>query len=171
MIEARHAGGVLAAATLISSVVAANWATSRFGFVPVGFGQLATAGTYAAGIALAARDAIQDAIGRQWMLTCLTAAAALSYVLADARIALASAVAFAVSELLDFAVYSPIRQRGHLGDRRWAVAVIASGVVGAVADTVIFIGFIGKTWATLSYVAIGKALAGAVLRQPHQQPA
>lgn len=178
--------GTIASATLITSVVAANWATSRFGFVPVGFGQAASAGTFAAGFALAARDAIQDAIGKRWMLGALTIAAALSYLVADPHIATASAVAFAVSELLDFAVYTPIRNRSRLGDSRWAAAVLASGVIGAIADTAIFIGIafgaaailpalagqlIGKGWAILAYLVVGKAVAGAVFREPDRQSA
>lgn len=177
--------GLASGVALVASVVIANWATSTFGFVPVGFGQAATAGTLAAGVALAARDAIQDALGKGWMLGFLAVAAALSYVVADPHIATASLFAFTVAELLDFAVYTPIRTNSVLGDRRWAAAVIASDLVGIVADTVIFIGiafgmstvwpampgqFIGKAWATVAYLVLAKVVAVAVLRQPNRQP-
>jgi uncharacterized PurR-regulated membrane protein YhhQ (DUF165 family) len=169
----------------VGSVVLANWATSQFGFIPVGFGQMATAGTLAAGVALAARDAIQDSVGKVWMLLFLTAAAVLSYLVADPRIATASLVAFVVSETLDFIVYTPLRSKSRLGDRRWAVAVVASDVVGIVADTIVFIGvafgmatvwqampgqFIGKAWATVAYLILIKAVAVVVLRQSDRQP-
>ncbi|ATN87198.1 hypothetical protein I5J47_gp53 [Mycobacterium phage Arib1] len=94
--------GTAFGALFVGTVLVANWATSTFGFVPVGFGQAATAGTFAAGFALAARDVVQDQLGKRWMLALLAAAALLSYLVADPHIATASAVAFLVSELLDF---------------------------------------------------------------------
>lgn len=177
--------GTFCAATLLGGVVVANWLTSRYGFVPVGFGQKATAGTFAAGLVLAARDATQDLLGRHAMLVVVAIGACLSYLLADPFIALASLVAFAVSELLAFAVYSPLRRRSRLGDRHWVAAVVASSLVGAVADTVVFLAIafgwaavmpalagqlVGKAWATVAYLAIGKGVSGgAVLRQPLQR--
>lgn len=177
--------GATAAALFIASVIVANWLTSTYHFVPVGFGQMATAGTFAAGFALAARDAIQDTLGRTWMLTSLTAAALLSFAVADPHIALASAAAFTAAELLDFAIYTPLRNRTRFGDWRWTAAVLASGTAGAIADTAIFIGIafgtaailpamagqiIGKTYASLLYALIGKA-TGALLREPHRTQA
>jgi uncharacterized PurR-regulated membrane protein YhhQ (DUF165 family) len=47
-------------------------------------------------------------------------------------LAVASAVAFLLSELADYAVYARLRARG------LALAVMASGVVGAVLDSVLF---------------------------------
>ena len=180
----KRLAGILAATTFVGSVVVANWLTTRFGFVPVGFGQAATAGTFAAGFALAARDAIQDTLGKRWMLALLAMASVLSYVVADPHIATASAIAFLLAELLDFAVYTPLRRKSRLGDKRWAASVLASDAVGAVADTIVFIAIafgwaavlpamagqlIGKAWATLAYLVLGKATS-AVLRQPHRQP-
>ena len=45
-----------AAAAYLLTVVAANWLTDRYGLVPVGFGLLVTAGTFAAGLSLVCRD-------------------------------------------------------------------------------------------------------------------
>lgn len=183
-LKPRTLAGIGAAATLIAAVIAANWATTKYGFIPVGFGQAATAGTLAAGLALAARDALQDTLGRTIMLAVLAAAAIVSYAVAAPAIATASIAAFLISELLDFAVYTPIRERSVFGDRRWAVAVVASSVVGILADTVVFLGIafgaaailpallgqlIGKGWATIAYLILGKA-GSAVLRKPLRQP-
>ena len=71
--------GFVAAGLFVSSVVVANWLTSTFHFVPVGFGQSATAGTFAAGFALASRDVVQDILGKKWMLTALLAAGLVSF--------------------------------------------------------------------------------------------
>ncbi|SFK32007.1 hypothetical protein SAMN05216467_2871 [Cellulomonas sp. KH9] len=158
----------------------ANYLTTRLGFVPVGFGLSATAGTFAAGAALALRDVTQDSLGRRGVLAVVVAGAGLSFLLADPFIALASAAAFLLSELADFAVYTPLRRRSRLGDRRWAAAVIASNVVGAVVDTVVFLTvafgaaavlpatpgqLVGKAWATVAFLAVGWAVSRAVLRE------
>ena len=47
---------ILAATVFAASATGANWLTSRYGFIPVGLGLSATAGTYAAGLCLLARD-------------------------------------------------------------------------------------------------------------------
>src|SRR2546426_2327420 len=54
---------VLLAVAYLAAIVLANWATAAHGLVPAGFGLLVTAGTYAAGLTLAVRDAVQDAAG------------------------------------------------------------------------------------------------------------
>ena len=164
---------------LFAGIVAANYATTRYGFVPVGFGLAATAGTFAAGVTLALRDGIQDTLGRRTVLVVIVAGAALSFFIADPAIAVASAAAFLFAELLNFAVYTPIRERAKFGDKRWAAAVTSSNLAGAVADTAVFIGIafgaaaimpampgqlVGKAWATVLYLVIG-AVSGVVLRQ------
>lgn len=52
-----------AAAVFITAVVLANVMTARLGLVDVGFGLMTTAGTFAAGFALLARDIVQQAGG------------------------------------------------------------------------------------------------------------
>lgn len=170
----RHTVGIAAITVLLGSIIAANWVTTDYGFIPVGFGLEATAGTFFAGFALAARDAIQDAWGRWPVVGVILAGTALSFIVAVPVIAVASAVAFLVAELLNFAVYTPLRERANLGDRRWAVAVASSNVAGAIADTVLFLGIafgaaaimpalpgqlVGKTYATVLYLIIGAVAA------------
>lgn len=177
----RLAAGTASAVSFVAVVVAANYLTTRYGFVSVGFGLTATAGTFAAGFALALRDATQDTLGRRGVLAVIAAGAVLSFLIADPFVALASAAAFLISELADFAVYTPMRRRSRLGDRRWVSAVVASNIVGAVVDTAVFLGvafglasvlpgipgqLVGKSWATLAYLAVGWVVSRAVLRQP-----
>lgn len=172
--------GIIAALGLLASVIVANWATSNFGFVSVGFGLTATAGTFAAGFALALRDATQDALGKSAVIAVIVLGAVVSYVVADPMIALASGAAFLISELCDFGVYTPLRKKSSLGDRRWAIAVVASNIVGAIVDTVVFLviafgaasvapailgQLVGKTWATAGYLVIGKGVSRAVPRK------
>jgi hypothetical protein len=55
MITARRLTQSALLAAYIATIPAANWAVTRFGVVPVGFGLLAPAGVYAVGIALVLR--------------------------------------------------------------------------------------------------------------------
>jgi uncharacterized PurR-regulated membrane protein YhhQ (DUF165 family) len=129
---------VLAAAAFACCVIAANWLISTFGLVPVGFGQMVPAGTFAAGLALLARDAVQETAGRWAVIGCIAVGALVSAGLAGATLALASGVAFAVSELADMAVYTPLRNRGRAG-----LAMLASNTVGALVDSVLFLWLAG----------------------------
>lgn len=125
------------AALLVASVALANWMTTALGLVPAGFGLMVTAGTYAAGLALGLRDALHEAGGVRWVLAAIAGGIALSLLLGDGRIALASAVAFGLAELADLAVYAPLRRRA------WTAAVIASNAIGAVVDTLVFLAIAG----------------------------
>lgn len=118
---------------LIACVVAANVATARLGFVSAGFGLIVSAGTYAAGAALAVRDALDRAGGLPWVLPTIAAGVLLSAFLASPALAVASAAAFACSELADLAVWRAIRRRTIAG------AIAASNATGAVVDTVVFL--------------------------------
>ncbi len=145
---------ILAASVYVGAIVAANLFTSRFGLWSIGFGLLATAGTVWAGVAFVARDAVQETLGKRAVFAAIVVGAALSYAFGDGRIALASGLAFLLAELLDFAVYTPLRKRS------FAVAIGASQFVGAVADTFLFLWIAGFPIAT-SIVAgqlVGKLL-------------
>lgn len=146
--------GVISAVAFIGTVLAANWAVTRFGLVPVGFGLIAPAGVYFVGIAFTLRDLIQETLGRVAVIVCILIGAILSAFVSE-RLAMASVVAFLVAELVDFAIYTPMRQRG------WLLAVVASNVVALVLDSILFLWlafgsldhatgqFVGKSWMTL----------------------
>lgn len=174
----RIAIGIIAALLVMGALIAANWVTTDYGFIPVGFGLEATAGTLFAGVMLASRDAVQDALGRWAVVLIIVLGTALSFAISAPAIAIASALAFGFAELADFAVYTPIRSRAKFGDKRWAIAVVASNIVGALADTLIFLGvafgaaaimpalpgqMVGKLWATIAYLLLGWLFAKLVL--------
>lgn len=144
-------------AAFLACILAANYVTSRLGMIPVGFGLIATAGTYLAGLTFVLRDALQDAAGKRWTIATIAAGAALSFLVSDPFIALASAVAFGLSELSDLAVYTPLRKRGYIR------AAIASNVVGSVVDTVAFLTIAGfPIWLALPGQMVGKLAVTAV---------
>jgi queuosine precursor transporter len=143
----------------ITVIVLANWAISTFGIVPVGFGLAAPAGVYFAGLAFTLRDLVQEQLGRRWTVLAIVAGAAVSAVISP-QFALASGVAFLLSELADFAVYTPLRRRN------WLAAVGLSNTVGLVVDSALFLSLafgsldflagqvVGKLWMTLLAVAL-----------------
>jgi uncharacterized PurR-regulated membrane protein YhhQ (DUF165 family) len=75
---------------------------------------------------------VQERLGARWAVAAILVGAALSALLSPA-LALASGAAFLVSELADFAVFTPLRRRSWLG------AVAASNTVGLVVDSALFL--------------------------------
>ncbi|WP_394249471.1 VUT family protein [Arthrobacter pityocampae] len=94
---------------------------------------MATAGTYFAGLTFVIREAVQDTAGKRWPRAIIVVGAALSLLLADPFIALASAAAFLVFELTNFAVYTPLRKRGYIR------ATTTSNVLSAFVDAFVFL--------------------------------
>ena len=144
---------------LLATIYAANWALETYGVVPIGFGLMAPAGVYFAGLAFGLRDVLHEAGGHRWVLGVIAAGAVLSYVLSDgaeipgghASIAVASGAAFLLSELADLAVYTPLRER------HWVAAVCASNVVGAVIDSALFLWLAFGSLDDLAGQIVGKA--------------
>lgn len=161
-------------ASYIAAIVAANYLTVNYGLVSVGFGMLVTAGTFAAGFALLARDFVQRHGGVFWALGAIGAGALLSWSLASPGIVLASTVAFLAAELVDLLIFTPLRSRG------FVTAALTSNIVSAPIDTVLFLWlagfpvtvtavegqFVGKVvWATLVPLAVYLVGRRVVLRQ------
>ena len=162
------------ATALVATIALANWLVSTFGLIGAGFGLLVPAGTYAAGLALGLRDVLHEAGGIRWVLGTIVVGIAVSALLGDGRIALASAVAFGVAELLDLTVYAWLREH------QWHVAVATSNAVGAIADTVLFLAISGlglswaavggqllvkAVWVTATFLIIAALVRGAVNRR------
>lgn len=167
--------GWIAAALFVATVWAANYAVEHWGLVSVGFGLMAPAGVYFAGLAFTLRDVVHRSLGRSVVLGAIAAGSLLSFAVSDGvtipgghvSLALASGIAFLFSELSDLAVYTPLRARG------WLPAVIASNAVGIVIDSALFLWLafgslefwkgqvVGKAWMTLAaiiVIAIARAL-------------
>lgn len=164
----------------VGTVYGANWALATFGVVSVGFGLVAPAGVFFAGLAFGLRDALHERAGRLVVLVAIVVGALLSLLLEAsvtlpggvAPIAVASGVAFLLSELADFAVYEPLRRR------QWVAAVVASNLVGAVVDSALFLWLafgaldlmagqvLGKAYMIALAIPIVWGVRRAVPRQP-----
>lgn len=160
--------GVVAVAVYAACVPLANWSIQNVGtqhfpggphVIPVGFGYEAPSGVLWIGLALVARDVVQRTLGKGWAVAAILVGAALSYVVAPS-LAWASCVAFGLGELADFAVYTPLARR------RLYLAVLASGIVGAVVDSLVFLqlafgstmfwqgNVLGKAWLSLAALPV-----------------
>lgn len=142
--------GILAAAAFVGTVIAANYAIGHWGTsafpggphtIPVGFGYTAPSGVLFVSLALVTRDLAQWAMGRPAkprvrdvaaMLALISIGAGVSFGVSAAAVAGASALAFGCSELLDFGLFTVVAPR-------WGRAVLAGGLAGAVADSLIFL--------------------------------
>lgn len=121
----------IAALGFLACIVAANAALDAWGAWDVG-PLLVPAGVIFAGLTFQLRDLVHDATGWQPVVVLVVIGAVLSAVL-DPELAMASGLAFLLAELLDLSVYEPMRHRG------WLRAVALSGLVGSVADSVLFL--------------------------------
>ena len=132
----------------IACIPTANWMIGNVGAVcvpngpclvpvlPWGPGDhalMAPSGVLMVGLALVLRDMVQRRLGRSVAIAAIVAGAALSGAVAPPQLIVASATAFLLSELADFAVYTPLQSRGLV------LAVLASSVVGLVVDSVLFL--------------------------------
>jgi len=128
------------------AIIASNWLISHVGIptgpggphlTPVGFGLMAPSGVWAAAVSFPARDMVQRTGGRWLGIAAILVGAGISYLISAPVIAIASGVTYLFSETADFAVYTPLQ-------RRWfAPAVVASGCVAAVVDSVLFLHLAG----------------------------
>lgn len=160
---------LLILAAYLACIPLANWMIGHVGtfcaphgpcVVPVGFGLSAPSGVLLIGFALVLRDLVQRTSGKWWALGAVAIGAVLSWFVADPFIAIASAAAFLISEMLDFAIYTPLQRRSLV------LAVLASATVGSVADSLAFLWLafgsldflagqvVGKMWAVLISVPL-----------------
>ncbi len=146
----------------VGTVYCANWALKHWGTVPVGFGLRAPAGVWFAGVAFVLRDWLQEIAGRLWVVAAILAGAALSYWVGASvtipgghvSIAVASGIAFMLSEFADFSVYTPLRERN------LPAAVLASQIVGAVVDSILFLILAFGSLTLLQGQIVGKVWVG-----------
>lgn len=156
-------------AAYIACIPAANWLIGNVGticvpngpcLVPVGFGLTAPTGVMMIGLALVLRDLVQRDLGRVVAVSAIIVGAILSAAVAPPALVIASGAAFLLSELADFAVYTPLQKRGFI------LAVAASSVVGLIVDSILFLWLafgsldylagqiVGKTWMVLVAVLV-----------------
>jgi uncharacterized PurR-regulated membrane protein YhhQ (DUF165 family) len=152
-------------AAFAATIPLANWLIGNVGTVciphgpcllPVGFGLTAPSGVLVVGASLVLRDMVHEAGGVKAALIAIGVGGILSAFFASPALLVASVLAFVLAELADLAVYAPLRAR-----RLW-LAVLLSGIAGAVVDSAVFLWIafgsldfiagqvVGKLWMTLA---------------------
>lgn len=140
----------------------ANWMIGHVGtvcvvagpcLIPVGLGLLAPSGVLIIGIAFVLRDLVQRRLGIAWTLAAIAGGTILSAALAPPQLVVASGLAFFVSELADFAVYTPLARR------RFVLAVALSSGAGLAIDSALFLILAFGSLNYLNGQVVGKALA------------
>ena len=107
------------------------------------------------GFIFVARDFAQREIGHRVIIAMLIAAA-LSYVMADPFVAMASLAAFLISEFADWAVYS-------FTGRSFRQRVLISSAVGTPVDSIVFLGIIGHLSVIGALAMTASKMLGALL--------
>ncbi len=119
-------------ASYSATIAAANWASTVVPAVAVVDLQI-PAGAFFAGLAFTLRAGVQEFLGTRPALVAIAAGATLSGLIASPRMALASAVAFAVSELTAFVLYAAMRHRSRVA------AIGLSNTLGLLVDSLLFV--------------------------------
>ena len=139
----------------IALIVAVNYAFTVVPMVPLPDGTLWPPVSLAVGFVFVVRDFAQREIGHRVLLAMLVGAV-LSYFMAGPAVAAASAAAFLVSELADWAVYTytkrPLSQR-----------ILLSSALGAPIDSLVFLGGIGFLSAAGVIAMTVSKLVGALI--------
>lgn len=152
-------------AAFAATIPLANWLIGNVGtvcipqgpcLIPVGFGLTAPSGVLVVGASLVLRDMVHEAGGAKAALVAIGVGGVLSAIFASPALLTASVLSFVLAELADLAVYTPLRKR-----RLW-LAVLLSGLAGAVVDSAAFLWVafgsldyiagqtVGKMWMTLA---------------------
>lgn len=138
----RRAEGYVFLIGFLLTVPAANWLIGHVGvnclangpcLIPVGPGLHAPSGVLIVGLAFVLRDLVQRRLGKSWAAGAILLGTAASALIAPRHWVIASAVAFLLSELADFAVFTPLERRGLM------MAVVSSSIAGLVVDSALFL--------------------------------
>lgn len=139
----------------IGLIVLVNWLFIVVPPISMGDSEVWPPVALVVGFIFIARDFAQRVIGH-WVLVAMLIAAILSYFLADPFVAIASVVAFAVSELIDWVVYSYTK-------RPFAQRILLSSLLATPVDTIVFLTIMG--WLSVPSVLVMTAskIVGALI--------
>lgn len=154
----------------VGLAVLANWLASKY-TVHVPFTTyLAPAGVFCIGVVLVFRDWIQQIAGLAWSLGLIAIGGVASYGIGVAagwtslqKIAVASLVAFLVSETVELLIFTPLR------NKNLTAGVLASGLIGNAVDSWLFLTlafgstafFWGNFYGKAEMILVGGALTAA----------
>lgn len=148
----------------IAAIVGVN-----YGFVHVPLVDLGPLGMWPpmsllVGFIFILRDYAQRSVGH-WVIPGMGAGAVLSYVIASPFVAVASATAFVISELIDWGVYTTSKERPFVH------RIVLSSVISTPVDSAVFLIMIGHfSWVGWALMSISKMIGLAVVVSLENKP-
>jgi uncharacterized PurR-regulated membrane protein YhhQ (DUF165 family) len=155
------------AVAFVGLVILANWLASKYVVTVPLTSYKAPAGVFCIGAVLVLRDWMQQLAGLRWTMPLVYASGLLSWLVGDVagwtsleKIAVASVVAFTISETIEALVFTPLRNRS------LTLGVALSATVGNAVDSYVFLTlafsstafFWGQFWGKNEAIAIGVLL-------------
>jgi uncharacterized PurR-regulated membrane protein YhhQ (DUF165 family) len=140
----------------LASVVIANIGFTYLPMIPLPYGGMLAPMSFLVGFVFVFRDYAQREIGHKVLLFMAIGVVA-SYILADPFVAVASAVAFALSEAIDWAIYTVYRKP--LKDR-----ILLSSAISTPVDSAVFMLMLGFfSWYGLLIMVASKMVGAGVV--------
>lgn len=141
----------MTSAYYVGAIVVANVGFTYIPMIPLPGGEMFAPMSLLVGFVFVLRDFAQRDLGHKVFIP-MTIGLVLSYLLADPFVAFASAVAFVISELVDWAVYTysgnPIKER-----------ILISSAVSTPADSAVFMLMLGFfSWYGFVVMVVSKML-------------
>lgn len=140
----------------IAAIVVANIGFTYIPMIPLPFGEMFAPMSLLVGFVFVLRDFAQKELGHK-VLVAIAVGIGLSYVLADPFVAVASAAAFAISELTDWAIYTAYKKP--LKDR-----ILISSAISTPVDSAVFMLMLGFfSWYGLVVMVASKMLGALIV--------
>lgn len=137
----------------LCSIPFANWWLANNGmWVAPWLGPLPSA-LWVVAISFVLRDVAQITLGKHFAWAAIAIGTGLSWWLASPQLALASGLAFLISESIDAAIFTPLANRG-----RFLLAVLISGYAAGFIDSAVFVRVAFGGWSGWWQLGIAKAI-------------
>lgn len=141
--------------TYIALIAGVNWLFDVTPLIELPGGDLWSPAALVVGFVFVVRDFAQRKVGHR-ILWAMLAGIAISWFMASPQLALASALAFALGELVDWAFYT-------FTNKPFSQRILISSLFGAPLDSLAFLSFIGIASITSVAVMSASKLLGAIL--------
>ena len=142
-------------AIYIVLIVLVNWGFTVTPLIPLPTGDMFPPMSLVVGFVFVSRDFAQREIGHS-VIVAMLVGAVLSYFMADPYVALASLVAFSISEGADWAIYTWTK-------KPFAQRILLSSIASTPIDSAVFLAMIGHLSATAVVVMTLSKMIGAII--------
>jgi len=140
----------------IAAIVIANIGFTYLPMIPLPGGEMFAPMSFLVGFIFVIRDFAQKELGHK-VLAAIVVGIGLSYILADPFVAVASAVAFAISEMADWLIYTVTKRS--LRDR-----ILISSAVSTPLDSAVFMLMLGFfSWYGFAVMVASKMLGAGIV--------